>query len=169
MKLFWKLLMMAVYISFGENEGGGSSEYEGEAASDIPATTSETQNNDSVTMSREELQQLLAPMQEYSQEKAVTAATSDIQSRIPEFDLGKVHDFLKEMHKTNPAQAEAMNNPQGWELLHLREFAGKTVNADAVNGGRNVASDGGRNEIVARLKAGEGSRFDAENLLEKYL
>ena len=33
MRLFWKLLMMAVYLSFGEDEGGGSSDM-GESGDD---------------------------------------------------------------------------------------------------------------------------------------
>jgi hypothetical protein len=129
----------------------------------------EPQSSDTVTMSREELQQLMAPMQEYSQEKAVTAATTDIQSRIADFDLGKVHDALKEMHKTNPSQAEAMNNPQGWELLWMRELASKTVSADAVNAGRNVDSDGGRQAVIDKIARGEGGVSDRVSLMEKYV
>lgn len=163
-KSFFKILAMAMMLSIVEDEGGGS--YEGV---DEGAVAPAPESADTVTMSREELQQLMAPMQEYSQEKAVNAAVSDIQTRIADFDLGKVHDALKEMHKTNPSQAEAMNNPQGWELLHMRELAGKTVSADAVNSGRNVDSDGGRQAVIDKIARGEGGVSDRVSLMEKYV
>lgn len=169
-KHFIKLLMMAIVCSMVEDDGIPSSGEE--FGEDIPASNTnvpqETQN-ETITLSREELAQLVAPIQEYSQEKAINAAVSDIKGRIGEFDLNKVHDHLKELNKSNPEQAAALNNPQGWELVWLRELAAKSVSADAVNSGRNVDSDGGRQAMIDKIARGEGGVLDRASLMEKWV
>lgn len=165
LKSFFRILMMAMCISMIEDEGGGSYE---EESDNTPAPVT-TEPSHTVTMTREELQELMNPMQEYAQEKAVNTATTDIQSRISDFDLTKVHAHLQELNKTNPSQAASLNNPQGWELLWMRELAGKSVSTDAVNTGRNVDSDGGRQAVIDKIARGEGGVSDRVSLMEKYV
>lgn len=40
----------------------------------------------------------------------------------PGFDLLKISNKLKEIKKGDQAKANKLNNPQGWELLHLKYF-----------------------------------------------
>ena len=44
----------------------------------------------------------------------------DIKSRIPEFNISEVYKYLKELHKTNPSEAQALNHPIGWEEVWIQ-------------------------------------------------
>lgn len=169
---FLTILMMAFMVRFGEDDGMGGAD-DGDAGGDdgkaSPAEPTPPNNNDSVTLSREELAQLTAPMQELLQERAVNNAVSDIKGRFGDFDLNAVHTHLKELHKSDPAKAEALNNPAGWELIWEAKLSPKSVTADAVNSGRNVDADGGRGALVDRVKNGEASVHERASLFEKYV
>lgn len=41
----------------------------------------------------------------------------DIKSRIPSFKISAVYSHLKELNKTKPNEAQALNNPIGWEKV----------------------------------------------------
>lgn len=173
MKQFWRILMMAMMLSIVEDDGMGmSGADEGGDGEESPTPTvpsAEAATSDSVTLSREELAQLVAPIQEYQQERAVNSAVADIKSRIGDFDLSQVHDHLKEIHKSNPERAAALNTPAGWELLWKAELASKSVSADAVNAGRNVDGEGGRSALIERVKNGDASVHERASIFEKYL
>lgn len=167
----FKILMMAFWIPFNEDDGMGGAD-DGDAGGDgsnTPAEPTPNPNNDSVTLSREELSQLTAPMQELLQERAVNNAVSDIKGRFGDFDLSAVHTHLKELHKSDPAKAEALNTPAGWELIWEAKLSPKSVSADAVNSGRNVDADGGRGALVDRVRNGEASIHERASLFEKYV
>lgn len=173
-RAFLKLMMFSQMFIIDDMEMGGgaddgeqgdSNTGEGEP-SNAPTTT---QVSDNVTLSRADLEQLMAPMQEMMQERAVNTAVKDISSRVNGFDLDKVHAHLKEIHKENPTRAESLNNPAGWELLWKAELAQKSVSTDAVNGGRNVDTDGGRSALKERIRNGEAGVHERQALFEKYL
>lgn len=171
MKNFWRILMMAMMVSFDETEGGGGSggEPSGEPAP-VPATqpTSADNGGENVTLSKAELAELVAPIQEYAQEKAINTAVTDISSRHEGFDIKKVGEYLNELHKTDPKKAESLNNPQGWELTWMRELATKAVKADEVNGGRNVSVDSDIGDLIKKINSGNGSIDDHTELFMKY-
>lgn len=52
----------------------------------------------------------------------VIAAIGDIKMRHPNFDIKRVHSYLKELHKNDPVLAEEMNNPDNWEKIWKEQF-----------------------------------------------
>jgi hypothetical protein len=112
---------------------------------------------------------MFTPFNELLQERANTTAESDIKNRIPDFKISDVHSHLKEMYKTDPNKATALNNPAGWEMLWKAELAPRSVTPDAVNSGRNVDTDGGRSALRERVRNGEASVHERSSLFEKYL
>jgi len=169
MKAFFRILMMAFVCRMMEDDGMGDGVDVGEGDTAVSSEPSTPNVSDAVTLSREELAQLTAPMQELLQERAVNNAVADIKGRVSDFNLDAVHNHLKEIHKTDPARAEALNNPSGWELLYKAEIAPKSVSADAVNSGRNVDAEGGRQALINRVKQGDASVHERASIFEKYL
>lgn len=54
--------------------------------------------------------------------KAIEKANNELTKEYPNFDLVKISEKLKEIHKADPKKADKLNNPQGWELLYLKYF-----------------------------------------------
>lgn len=44
-------------------------------------------------------------------------AVMDIRSRIKDFNIGLVFNYLKELNRADSNKAEALNNPIGWEEI----------------------------------------------------
>lgn len=55
-------------------------------------------------------------------ECTVVTAIGDIKSRHADFDVIKVHSYLKELNKINPIQADKLNNPIEWEKIWLQRI-----------------------------------------------
>lgn len=180
MKGFLKVLLLAIMPLFfdgGEggggdagasNDGGGATDGGGQAAAQA-ATPAATADPNVVSIPKEVLEQLTSTVGEMATERANAAAERDIASRVPGFSLSAVHQYLKEMHKTDPAGAMALNNPKGWEMVYKAEIAPAKVEADAVNHGRKAADNPERDGIVSKLRSGDGSLGDRANLFEQYL
>ena len=174
------LLLAAMPLFFDGGEGGGTGD--GDGASDNnnsdnsggttsaqSTTTTATPQPEVVSISKEQFESIQQAVGEMATERAITKATEDIAARVPDFKLSEVHAHLKELHKTDPARAEALNNPAGWEMVWKAEIAPARVEADAVNHGRKAADDPERDGIVSKLRSGDGSIYDRAKLYEKYL
>lgn len=148
-------------------EGSGAGQPATPPADTITTTTPPP--SDVVSISREDFNRLASTVGDMATERANAAAEKDIVSRVPGFSLSAVHEHLKEMHKTDPAGAEALNNPKGWEMVFKAEIASKAPSPDAVNHGRNTRDDAGRAELASKLKSGEGSIEDRAEYFSKYL
>lgn len=183
MKKFLQLLMMAVamyVIDPGEGGGDGSgsdaidppTDGSTPGGSDAGSTPGDaaggSEGSDAVSVPRDQFERLTASVEQMENAAAISAAVSDISARIPGFDLAKVHAHLKEMHKTDPEGAKALNTPKGWEMLYKAEIADGDVNADPVNGGRK-SEGGGRRELIDRIRNGEADAGERASLLGKYL
>lgn len=53
-------------------------------------------------------------------ERATRLAIDEIKKRMNDFDERKVESYLKELNKKDPARANSLNNPIGWELVWER-------------------------------------------------
>jgi len=90
---------------------------------------------------KKELEELKAFKEEAEREKAIFEANNKLVSQYPDFDLSKITEKLKEIHKDNPEEAERLNNPTGWENLYLKYFRSKDVKADPFDAGRGGAKE----------------------------
>lgn len=95
-------------------------------------------------------------------EKAVSTAVAGIKADYPTFDESKIIDKLKEIHKTDPEKAAALNNPAGWELLHLKHFEPKDVGNDDFDSGRkNKDTPFDHDEALSKAKTGDTKALSA--------
>lgn len=172
------LLLAAMPLFFDGGEGGGvdggmdgndGGDNSGGATPPPSAPPAAAAQPDVVSISKEQFESIQQAVGEMATERAITKATEDIAARVPDFKLSEVHAHLKELHKTDPARAEALNNPAGWEMVWKAEIAPARVEADAVNHGRKAADDPERDGIVSKIRSGDGSINDHAKLLEKYL
>ena len=181
MKNFLKFFLLAAMpLFFDGGEGGGSdagasadgegaTDGSGQAAAQAAAPATATTAPDVVSIPKEVLEQLTSTVGEMATERAVSRAQAEIVARNPDFNLTAVHAHLKEIHKSDPARAEALNNPAGWEMLWKAELASAKVEADAVNHGRKAADNPERDGIISKIRSGDGSLGDRANLFEQYL
>ena len=96
------------------------------------------------------------------QEDAVNTAVASIKIDYPSFDESKIIDKLKDIQKADPAKAASLNNPSGWELLHLKYFEPKTVDNDdfdSSRGSKNEPFD--YDEALGKAKTGDTKALSA--------
>ncbi|MCK5111069.1 MAG: hypothetical protein KAQ94_06065 [Arcobacteraceae bacterium] len=189
--IFWALFMFQHYIVDGGAGGGDDDPAGGGDVGDVdidddnldgddPAGTGgddkDGKNSTGESPSTEDVLKLQQQIKELQEDKntresneAQTSILSGLKTKYPEFEASKVEEYLKELHKTDPAKAESLNNGVGWELVHLQEFAPAKIDNDDIGFGRN---DGGTNrteEIHEKLaNGGSASQQDKEALLSKF-
>lgn len=96
------------------------------------------------------------------QEEAVNNAVANIKTDYPSFDENKIIDKLKEIQKTDPKKAAALNNPAGWELLHLKYFEPKDVGNDDFDSGRkNKDTPFDHDEALSKAQTGDTKALSA--------
>jgi len=173
---------MAMFSCIVPDDGGGNGDGgdTGAVADDggtavVPNSQDASANagdgEDTITVPKSVLEQMASmanTVNAIETERGINSAVEDIKGRNSDFDIGKVKEHLLELKKTNPEEAARMNNPQGWELLWLRDIAEKSVSADAVNNGRNVSGDSGRDELASKINSGNGSIEDQAEYYAKY-
>ena len=64
------------------------------------------------------LKEALDIIQAQTHEAQIKAQVADMESRIDGFSGKEVYGYLTELNKTNPTMAQALDNPQGWEMIH---------------------------------------------------
>lgn len=174
------LLLAARPLFFDGGEGGGTGD--GDGASDnnnsdnsggtTPAqstTTTATPQPEVVSISKEQFESIQQAVGEMATERAITKATEDITTRVPDFKLSEVHAHLKELHKTDPARAEALNNPVGWEMVWKAEIAPATVTPDPVNHGRRFDDSGSRKDLISKAQNGDASILELTDFFMKHV
>lgn len=90
---------------------------------------------------KSELEELKKFRDDLSNERAVYEANAALTKEYPDFDIAKITSKLKEIAKTDPDKASALNNPTGWENLHLRHFAKREEGGDPFDPGRKGADE----------------------------
>ena len=122
-------------IEDDETEAGGE-ENKKDEGSESPPEESEKKSALLDEETLKELEELKEFKDEITRKQAIIDATNELKQEHPDFDLEKVTAKLKEIHKKNPQEAERLNNPTGWEVLHLKYFKSKSVEADPFDAGR---------------------------------
>lgn len=78
----------------------------------------------------DKLRETLNIIQAQSQQTQVKAQVAELESRIEGFSGKEIYGYLVELNKTNPTMAQALDNPQGWEMIH-RSLHGLTQGQQA--------------------------------------
>jgi uncharacterized protein (UPF0335 family) len=141
----------------GNNDTSDAKGDEGENSKDVVAP--DTKADDEI-MAR--LEAIEARNQALEQEKMLNDAIGKLQSEHKGFDAEAVKTRLKEIHKEDPARAEELNNPLGWENLWLKELSPKEVQNDNISFGRNVDPVDRHEEFMEKIGSGEGLSLDEQ-------
>ncbi|MDY2584163.1 hypothetical protein [Helicobacter sp.] len=78
------------------------------------------------------LKQIVESMQQEAHIAQVKAQIAQMESTMEGFKGEEIYNYLLKLNKTNPAMAQALDNPQGWEMIHKSLQAGG--NAGVQNG-----------------------------------
>jgi|GEM_PF-2949481 len=131
---------------------------------------SHTDNEESSEV--EELKKQLEENQKYIDEQkniqAINDSVADIKSRISDFDVDAVYNYLKDMNKTNPQKATMYNNPIGWENIWY-QIRPQNPRNDNVHFGRNTQTVNRDDEVFSLVKSGSASIKDEADVLGKLL
>lgn len=169
-KILGVLGMFGLSVDGGDGGGGGS---DTPPANTPPADNSHRdadisdddlkENDDSKIKDLEEkLKNLDEIVSKDVQQKAVDNAVKNIKTDYPSFDETKIIDKLKEIQKTDPKRAESLNNPAGWELLHLKFFQTREVDNDDFDAGRNNKNEPfNYDEALVKAKTGDTKALSA--------
>lgn len=103
-----------------------------------PAAAPSTKLDEATQKELDELNQF---KDEALREKAIVQANNKLTAAYPDFDLTKVTAKLKEIHKEDPELAAELNNPTGWENLHLKYFRKTGVEGDPFDPGSKGAKE----------------------------
>lgn len=103
-------------------------------------------------------------IQAQQNEKAVNEAVAKIKEKHADFDQSKVYDHLKELAKTDPERAQALNNPIGWENV-WHDIKPVEPNNDEFYLGREVSPADQNEEIYEKLNNEGSISVDEEMLL----
>jgi hypothetical protein len=74
------------------------------------------------------IEEMKSMLQEFKQQQEIQSrqrAVEDMSNRIDGFDEQLIINELEQMNQVNPQMAQALNNPQGWEMLWNSKFAGQ--------------------------------------------
>ncbi len=174
-----KYLLLAILpLFFDGGEGGGADggmdgndggDNSGGATPPPSAPPAAAAQPDVVSISKEQFESIQQAVGEMATERAITKATEDIAARVPDFKLSEVHAHLKELHKTDPARAEALNNPAGWEMVWKAEIAPATVTPDPVNHGRRFDDSGSRKDLISKAQNGDASILELTDFFMKHV
>jgi len=131
---------------------------------------SRTDNEESLEV--EELKKQLEENQKYIDEQkniqAINDSVADIKSRISDFDVDAVYNYLKDINKTNPQKAAMYNNPIGWENIWY-QIRPQSPKNDNVHFGRNTQAVNRDDEVFSLVKSGSASIKDEADVLGKLL
>lgn len=119
-----------------------------------PAKPTEGEPTEPKVIDPKEYEALQATVMELAREKQMSQAIASIKASHGDFDEKKVHEHLKTLAKTDPAKAQAYNNPIGWEAVWL-SIRPKAVDNDPFSGSRKTDGVDRRDEIYDKVKKGE--------------
>lgn len=73
---------------------------------------------DAMKEENDKLKEALNFIQTQAQQAQIKEQVAELESRIEGFSGKEIYGYLVELNKTNPAMAQALDNPQGWEMIH---------------------------------------------------
>lgn len=73
---------------------------------------------DAMKEENDKLKEALNFIQTQAQQAQIKEQVAELEGRIEGFSGKEIYGYLVELNKTNPAMAQALDNPQGWEMIH---------------------------------------------------
>ena len=158
-----------------DNTDGDIDKFDVDVTDDKKDTQTKADDIDDKTPSTDmsELEKRLADaeakLQQTENEKILNQEISKLTEKHSDFSADKIKEKLQEIAKTDPDKAEMLNNPLGWELLHIENFKAKEVDNDTPSFGRNVDPVALEDEIMEKVGNGGAVTFeDKKNVVGKY-
>lgn len=173
MKLFsffsFLFSFMTLWAVADDGAGSSSEGNESEGGSESEGNTNGGNEENEEDDTKAELARLKSIVDENERIKAVNTAVLEIQSRHGDFDENKIRNYLLALKESDPRKFQELNNPIGWELIHLQNFAAKEVDNDDFNIGRGGEPVDRSAEIFEQVQKGGVTRADEALALGKYL
>ena len=72
----------------------------------------------SIIKGNEALKQIVQSIKEEAAVTKLKAQIADMEEKVEGFNGKEIYSYLIELNKTNPQMAQALDNPQGWEMIH---------------------------------------------------
>ena len=170
-KLFLSLGLFGFFVDGADAGGGdaGADDFDVDIDDDADDVDDVSKNDgadepkkDDTEDLRKQLQEQKEYIEEQKRKEAVNNTISELKTKHKDFDDKKILNFLTELHKTDPAKAEALNNPIGWENIHLTEFQTKEVRNDHPTLGRNVTPVNRKDKLEEKLNSGQSLSVDEQ-------
>lgn len=135
-------------------DNGADNDNGGDAGSDGDVGDTEIDGEGEATLSEEEIKEIRAERATAQQKQFEDAVSTDIQTRIPDFDMGVVRDELMELNKTDPEKAGYYNSPAGLELYWMQRSQ-NAASSDEVNNGAHGGDGKDVGELVEKARGGD--------------
>jgi len=90
---------------------------------------------------KKRLEEIEKQQQEIAAQRELLRVESELSKKYDGFSLEKIHQKLVEMEEKNPGSGEQYNNPLGFELIWLKEFAKNKKDVDGFDMGREEKSE----------------------------
>lgn len=120
--------------SNGEPENSGTGGSNEDRDHDLDDNNLDGASNDNKDAEKDDLQKRLEQLEQdkdtREQQEAVNRAVDGLKQEYKTFDPDAIKEKLKEIHEKDPELAERLNNPTGWENLHLKYFEPREVDND---------------------------------------
>ena len=151
------------FVTDGDGAGSDGDNFEfDDEFDDADGAGAGDDNADGDDKNSKRIEELERKLDEQEQEKSYNNHLADLKKTHKDFDENQIKDYLVELHKTDPAKAESLNSPLGWENIHLNNFAKKEVENDHPNFGRNVTPVSRTDEFEDKLKSGQALSLDEQ-------
>ncbi len=125
---------------------------------------SENSKDDGLEDIKKELEDLREDKKNRDHENTINSIFHNLKKDYPDIDRSKVENKLKEIAKDNPDEAKRLNNPAGFELLHIKYFQTNDPGNDDFNPGREEKEKFDFDETYDKFQ--KGDRKSVNKLLD---
>jgi hypothetical protein len=118
------------------------------------------------------IEEMKSMLQEFKQQQEISQrqqAVEDMSKRLDGFDEQLIIKELEQMNQVNPQMAQALNNPQGWEMLWNSKFANQYAKKpDPITPSETSGGEYSQN-IASRFDQRTATEDDIGELLMSYV
>lgn len=118
---------------------------------------------DAMKEENDKLKEALNFIQTQAQQAQIKEQVAELESRIEGFSGKEIYGYLVELNKTNPAMAQALDNPQGWEMIH-KSLHG-LAQGQAVQGTQQAGQTQPQPDFI--LSGTQNSRFEPSETMSR--
>ena len=113
----------------------------------------------------DKLKEALNIIQTQAQQAQIKEQVAELESRIEGFSGKEIYGYLVELNKTNPTMAQALDNPQGWEMIHKSLHGLGQQSGQAVQGTQQSGQTQPQPDFI--LSGTQNSRFEPSETMSR--